>query len=313
MPLDHRGWAVVGYRADDPRRTLPIEESDLALPAFDDGEDACKALLGKPCPTDNSAADIPKDYPATGVPTFRPTEVSAQFQDAYPFTPVHELLANGQIREAWQGPQKTMQVSGDQLLVSRLGRPLPQGTATGTGRIDPPTIRGGSEPTLSLTFGPGPLSTSLGVGWGNGDTEYLDMNGDRFPDVVTDTSIEFTDPRGGRACVTELGPPLTYAACDGTGPGTVAGDFSVSFNAGLSGSPSKPKSNAKGQGNSTTGGQGNRGRSAQTDAFGAKLGAGVALTAAGPPPPRSTRHGTTLMTSPWGATSRDCPAADRRR
>ena len=278
MPLDHRGWAVVGYRGDGARRTEPISEPDLALPAFDDKDDACQQLVGGPCPTDNSHADIPAGYPATGVPTFQAQTVEDQFQDAYAFTPVHQILADGSVREAWQGPQESMQVSAIQSLVSRLGRALPSSSSASTGKIRPPQIQGQSEPTLSLTFGPpGPFSTSLAVGWGDGDSQYLDMNGDRFPDVVTDSRIEFTDPRGGHACVTNLGPPVQYAACQAGGPGTVSSDFSLSFNAGLSGSPSKPKSNAKGEGNSTSGGQGSRGRSAQTDEYGAKLGAGIAL------------------------------------
>ncbi|MGW5237402.1 toxin TcdB middle/N-terminal domain-containing protein [Monashia sp. NPDC004114] len=277
LPLDHRGWAVVGYRADGSRRTDPIVESKLALPVFDSAGAACQALAGGPCPTGNSHANIPSDYPTSGVPEFKPEAVSDQFQDAYPFNPAHQVLANGQVREAWQGPQDSMQVSAAQLLVSRLGRPLPQATPAGTGGIDPPKIQGGSKPTLALTLGPGPLALSLGAGWGDGDSQYLDMNGDRFPDVVTDSSITFTDPRGGHACVTSLGPPVQYAACKGGGPGTVSSDFSVSFNAGISGSPSVPRKNAEGKGDSTTGGQSNRGQSGQTDLYGAKIGAGISL------------------------------------
>ena len=285
LPLDHRGWAVVGYRGDGPRRTSPITESELELEqsGYDDKHDACKDLFdGGDCPENNAGhVKIPANEP--GVPELDTAALKDQFKKAYAFTPVLQTVENGSgtdddtVRELWQGPQDSMQVTATALSASRLGRPLPAPSSGSGGLIRPPTIRGRSAPSLSLTFGPpGPFAASLAVGWGDGDSEYLDMNGDRYPDIVTDNHIQYTDPRGGHACVTSV-TPRQYAVCEGDGPNTVSSDFSVSVNAGISGSPSKPKTDAHGQGNSTAGSQSGQGQPSQTDEYGAKIGAGLSF------------------------------------
>ena len=71
----------------------------------------------------------------------------------------------------------------------------------------PPTSRRTAVPRLSRSEqvsltggvggGPGSVGGSVATGDSTGQVDYLDMNGDRFPDVVGAGGIQYTDPTGG--------------------------------------------------------------------------------------------------------------------
>ena len=278
FPLGWRGWAVAGYRAEtepDDRRSALIEEDDLTIPTFDDEADACQELTGGDCPEDNGSADFPAayddDYGPEG-PGFDAASTEQQLQKAYAFMPSRTSDLSGRVvEEIWTGPQASMRSTPTTLTASRLGRVLAPASAA-SGSIAPPTTTGQVLPSLTATAGVGPLTGSFGVAWSRGDVAYLDMNGDQFPDVVRDASIEYTDVRGGHACIQEGGG---LASCRGSGVDGVSRQFTITAGGGLSGSPVETESNSMGQTNPTTGNQAARGGQSSMDDFGDSVGAGL--------------------------------------
>ena len=58
-----------------------------------------------------------------------------------------------------------------------------------------------TAPSAKLAFGVGPAGASFGVGPSFGLVDYMDMNGDGYPDIVTPNSVTYTTPRGGYVAV----------------------------------------------------------------------------------------------------------------
>ena len=112
------------------------------------------------------------------------------------------------------------------------------------------------------------------MGWSDGDVDYLDMNGDGYPDVVRDDSIEYTDPRGGHVCLQEGG---SFQTCTGEGFGAVNEEITLGASGGLSGSPVGIKGNARGKTNANNGGSAAKGGRTSKDAYSASVGAGIEI------------------------------------
>ncbi|MFI6333255.1 RHS repeat-associated core domain-containing protein, partial [Micromonospora chersina] len=114
--------------------------------------------------------------------------------------------------------------------------------------------------TLSATGGVGVPGGSVGVGVGTGDStslvDYLDMNGDGFPDVVGSTGIQYTDPTGG------LGRGA-FGTHDGTLPGDSPGARSSTNNSGSAKAGSASRTIQNGPGKAAPDGEGSA-RTAQS-------------------------------------------------
>jgi len=96
-----------------------------------------------------------------------------------------------------------------------------------------PRLVGAAVPQFALNGGIGPLSGSVGGGHSFGFVDYVDMNGDGFPDIVTPGETRMTGPRGRRY---------------DSGEGSLYRDTQVGVSVGFNGSPYKSTSDGKGQG-----------------------------------------------------------------
>lgn len=278
----YRGWATAGYRGDGARRTNPINEDKFRLSkadgsGYDDSDDACHAALDGPCVDSADDADFPGEY--TGdVPSFDESAIDKQIKEAYAFLPSRTTAddkADGPVEEAWAGPRDKIQVSPDTVGAGLLGDAIPA-VDTSTGTVPAPILTGSSGPVFALTGGIGPVTGSFGFGWSHSDVDYLDMNGDGFPDLVTSGHTTFTDPRGGMACKQSDG---TFASCRGDGPDAVNFDTSFALSGGFNGSPVNIKVNSRAVPNSTKGGSSAKGGGTSKDEYGAGVGAGAEISA----------------------------------
>jgi YD repeat-containing protein len=279
----YRGWATAGYRGDGARRTNAIDEDKFRLSdkdgnAYGDGDDACKDALDGPCVDSKDDADFPGDY--TGdVPAFDESAIDKQIKEAYAFLPSRTTPdggdAQGPVNEAWSGPRDGIEVTPDGVGAGLLGDAIPD-VDTSTGEITAPILTGSSGPVFALTGGIGPVTGSFGFGWSHSDVDYLDMNGDGFPDLVTAGQTTFTDPRGGMACKQVDG---TFDACRGDGPDAVNFDTTFALSGGFNGSPVNIKVNSRAVPNSTKGGSAAKGGGSSKDEYGASVGAGAEISA----------------------------------
>ena len=183
-PLAYRGWGVSGYNGDDTRATSPIDET-----AFD----IDPATVPKP-----GEGTAPTGYDD---PSFKPP-VSDR---AYAYVPVVKAVPLSDTpvpnnptplgTPVWQGTRANLVASGDTVRSSRLGSDsIDVGTPGGQGHaVDRTSISG---PQFAATVGIGPASLAFSVGPTFGLQDYMDMNGDGLPDVITPNQIQYTMPRG---------------------------------------------------------------------------------------------------------------------
>ncbi|MBO9524411.1 MAG: hypothetical protein J7518_22970 [Nocardioidaceae bacterium] len=280
--VPYRGWATAGYRGDGARRTSPLDEDRFRLSeadgsGYDDSDDACKAANDGSCPSSASAATFPGSYDEDA-PAFDEQAMDRQIRQAYAFLPSRttpEDDPDGPVAEAWTGPRPGIRSTATGLGAGLLGDEIPA-VDTSTGTVPAPILTGTSGPVFALTGGVGPVTGSFGFGWSHSDVDYLDMNGDGFPDLVTPGSTTFTDPRGGMACPQSGG---TLTACRGDGPDVVNFDTSFAFSGGFTGSPVNIKVNSRGVPSSTRGGSSAKGGGSSKDEYGVGLGAGAELAA----------------------------------
>jgi RHS repeat-associated protein len=128
---------------------------------------------------------------------------------AYLFNPVPE-------QSSWRGPDDLGWVKAGSMSSSRLGPddisvPRPGDFAGGR------AVRRLSQ-TSQLAVGAGVslLSGSLSTGTSTGEVDYLDLNGDLFPDIVSDGRVQYTTGNGGldaaNRAIGGLGTPRTVDA-----------------------------------------------------------------------------------------------------
>lgn len=126
---------------------------------------------------------IPKDS-ATSDPGLQP---------AFAFTPSFDF---GEDRELWRGPTGRSWVAAGGLSSSRTGGVVHLGPQVANGTcIAPPRLSATLQYTAngSLVVGGGGHAVGLTASL----LDYLDMNGDGFPDIAGFGFLQLTDPRGG--------------------------------------------------------------------------------------------------------------------
>ena len=171
----YRGWAYAGYNGNRDRANQPIVEGDLVLTSLEPNA----------------------------------TEYNLAEASAYPFTPVPGATPE---EDVWGGVDDLAYVSASSISSSRLGVDF----------ITPPGMNpvGGTAPELrsrtqqnALGVGLGPLSGSYSghpemvgldllqylpvLGESYSERDFLDMNGDGFPDVVGQGEVQYTTMLGG--------------------------------------------------------------------------------------------------------------------
>ncbi|MBP2329516.1 RHS repeat-associated protein [Kibdelosporangium banguiense] len=170
----YRGWAAIGYNGNRDRATTPIVQGDLAI-------------------DQNYRNRIPAAPKESDVPGFEGR-----------VTPPNAIvLAPRPAQGRWGSEDGNTWVAGAGAAASRLGtdridvaRDSDFTGATGVSRV------AGSR-QISTTFGaslPGvPIGAGASVARGSssGEVDFLDLNGDGFPDVVGSAGIQYSDMTGG--------------------------------------------------------------------------------------------------------------------
>ena len=280
FPVAYRGWALAGYRSEDTRGTTAIVEADFEPGpegggTFDDEADACDAQPGG-CKTADDVDDMgfPEDYPTDS--SGRLTLDTQALKDQTPKVFAYVPSVSSTLEESWQVVALPPRLMGTAtgFRSSRLGR-LPASPGSAGGGLGAPSLWGSSGPAFSIMAGVGPLSGAFAFGWSGSVIDYMDMNGDGFPDVVTPGTITYTNPRGGRSCFDDA----LKVACDGSGAEVVQQSTTIGAGGGLGGAPIGISSNSKGRTNATQGNSTNKGGSASDKSYGADLGLSLGFSA----------------------------------
>ena len=240
FPLSYRGWGVAGYTAADGLATSSINEA-----AFD-------------VDSGSFNEDTPIDEPERG-------DVSldeSQAEPSYAFLPVAESGAGTSedplIPEHWVGPRDHLEADGGTMQTSRLLEDAASitelGGTPGPGQRSAPTRLGIGGPGLTLMFGAGPFGASAGLSPSFGITDFEDLNGDGYPDVVSAGSVTYTDQLGG------------YVATEGVdGTDVTNQDLTFSVSGGLDSGMVDIIPNAKGSTNATQGNSSAKGQDASDE------------------------------------------------
>lgn len=191
FPLPYRGWGVAGYNGDG---TLgggaAVETSALDETAFviDHNNTPAPGATAAPSSYDETVpANAVSERVYAYVGMAKPPTVSATPTPDLP-TPLGT--------PAWQGPRADMAASGTVMRSSRRGSDsVDIGPAAGgtTHAVDRTGVTG---PAFAATFGVGPASIGFGVAPSFGTQDYVDMNGDGLPDIVTPGKVQYTLPTG---------------------------------------------------------------------------------------------------------------------
>ena len=234
----YRGWGQFVYNAADNRFSRPIEQGLLTLPNNDK------------------------------------TEMDPR---SYPFSP---LVPSMEIPDRWIGPNPDVYISCTEMGASRLAdkdvkivNPLDnmgQVEITSNGHLEGSTANGitlitkGSSTAVMAQGGisaasiGGSLSLSTADGSSRVVTSFMDMNGDGYPDIITDGSIQYTNTRGGfdgeirsgfgsnwsenSAKTISLGGSVTHSFTVGNTNGAGSNPGSTAGNAGGNGGTEVPSS-----------------------------------------------------------------------
>lgn len=261
FPLAYRGWAYAGYDGDGDRASQPIVESDFEFDQ-DDFPDSKPTGWN----SDGSYKDPAKGKSFAFIPTW-----------------LEVRNADGTVKQqvpVWQGAKDNLLGGADFASSSRTGvdspdslQPTPGGDARATRRL---AVTG---PTFSLTAGLGPLSASFAGGTSFGLLDYLDMNGDSFPDVVAPGKVQYTGPRGGYLDHHDAADVVRQDATFAVGGGFSGAPIGIKANA-LGNTTAAGKNSTVSNGKAAAGpGAASKGGEASHDEYGVSIGAGLSINA----------------------------------
>lgn len=222
FPEAFRGWSVAGYNANRERAAAPIDETRLVF--------------------------TPADY---GGPE------PHKMVKAYPFFPQPR-------QNRWQGPDELGWASASQLSASRLGLDEIQVPRPGNFLNLRAPVRLSRSRQFSVGGGfdiPGVgagLSGSVATGRIESLVDYLDLNGDRFPDILGNGHVQYTLPTG-----------EVNADGVGWGLGKVRETSTQAWNFGVGGSPPLKTGDSTGRADNANG----RDLGAQSGVLGTSFGA----------------------------------------
>jgi len=196
----YRGWGQFVYNANDGRSLLPIQDEALN---YDEDELASDTLI------------IDEDVDTDELDMSNIANSGERFL----------VMTSDPKVTAWRGLDDLTFITRSQLSSTRFGRKNlnESNPATGGDGINAPALisRFSSDGGYG-GLGIGPASGSLGYtaarAWSVLDV--IDMNGDRYPDHVSETKIQYTNTRGG---LSTLVVPISYGIHEATSEAFVLG------------------------------------------------------------------------------------------
>ncbi len=259
FPLPYRGWAVAGYTAGGDLATQPIEQDAFVIDPDDYPDDADAQEPDGFGEVDGAAPTTERAYAYLGLadPPQVPDDVADAFDEAG-FAHAGPLAG-----PVWQGSRENLAANATRMRSSRLGADsVDLGVDGGSGRAV--TRISVTAPSAALAVGLGPFGGSLGVSPSFGLTDLEDLNGDGYPDVVTDTQVQYTRQRG---TFSPDGVPFDDA--------TATQGLTVSASLGLHVGLVDIKANSKSQTNATEGDSAGKGGDANENGVGVGFDLGV--------------------------------------
>jgi RHS repeat-associated protein len=186
----YRGWGYAGYNGNGQRASSPIDEDLLKVKRdtyLDGGE------ISDECKNADYLKESTKDGFSLG--DYRGAPCSPADESAYAFSPIP-------VEGAWRGTDDGAWVQAGEISSSRLG-------ADTVAMPERSELRALSEADLvvrperlsvvtqdAFSGGIGPFEGSGSWGASSSGIDVLDMNGDRFPDIVGNGRIQYTEPDG---------------------------------------------------------------------------------------------------------------------
>ncbi|MFJ6352732.1 SpvB/TcaC N-terminal domain-containing protein [Streptomyces sp. NPDC092046] len=165
----YRGWGVIGYQGNRDRATQPLKQAELTL--------------------DQSFKDaLPKEPKEADVPAFAANPRLSMPRLAV-FAPVP---AKG----GWAAQDESSWVTAAMATSSRLGADTIDVVTDADVAGDRAVMRRGVTGQVSATLAAGPFGGTVVGGITAGSVDYLDLNGDGYPDVVGAKEIQFSDMSG---------------------------------------------------------------------------------------------------------------------
>jgi len=178
----YRGWGQFAWNGKNGAETQPIDESQLK---------PSDQITKKSNNLDPNALSQQDGSQLTTSQTYDPT------QDQFIM-----LIANGN-QQRWNGYDQEVFIKGGNMNSSRQGLKdvseltVNTGGGTGSPAIDKVSKVSSISYTLSANAGPAGASGSHSSSTSKTLTDFMDLNGDRYPDVVGEQLIQYTDARGG--------------------------------------------------------------------------------------------------------------------
>ncbi|MFC0629173.1 hypothetical protein, partial [Kribbella deserti] len=213
FPQPYRGWGAIGYNGNRAKAGQPIVQSDLVLDeSYDDG------LPEEVDPQDPQQRETFENDPKVAARRMVPFTLLADVTDA---------SRDGNLPPArrWGTGQRSW-VTGDRMSSSRLGAESINVPGDGDfAGIAVPRMSRSTQfsVTGSVGGGVGSAGGSIATGESTGLLDFVDMNGDGFPDVVSSRGIQYTDPDGGLGADTATMPDGAVRVSDNESGNASAG------------------------------------------------------------------------------------------
>jgi RHS repeat-associated protein len=254
FPVPYRGWGYAGYNGDGSRATDPITPSAFTIDnsSFDDAT----------APTKFNDPDY--NDPVTG-------NAFAFIASTVPI--VNDAGETIGSLGVWRGETDDNAGGATIARASRPGAAFSIGSNSGDQRA--PRLISVGAPSFALSGGALVIGGGISAGWTFGLVDYVDLNGDGYPDVVTPKTVQYTGPRGGLISNVKDIDPLVV----------LSQDTGFAFSGGFNGnapeakgkiSPQKPLFSSTKGSNSGTSSAG--GDDASADEAGVQLGGSIGYT-----------------------------------
>ncbi|MDM4719572.1 SpvB/TcaC N-terminal domain-containing protein [Micromonospora sp. WMMA1363] len=166
----YRGWGVIGYQGNRDRATRPIAQAELVL-----DESYKNALPKEPVKADLATFTANPAVPTPRIIVFAPQPATGR----------------------WVASDESTWVGASAAASSRLGLDTIDIVTDADIAGSTGSIRRGRTQQISTTLTLGPFGGSGAIGTTAGEVDFLDLNGDRFPDVVGAKGIQYSDMDGG--------------------------------------------------------------------------------------------------------------------
>jgi hypothetical protein len=233
FPQPYRGWGIAGYTAGEGLRDVPMAESAFVI----------------------DPASFPTDDPTRDDASLDEAHTEPSYAFIPAVAPGGGTTAEPVATDRWVGPRAVLYsdattVSTSRLAVDSVDFSDVAAPPSGGGR-SAPTRLGISGPGLTLSFGIGPLGASAGLSPSFGLTDFEDLNGDGYPDVISTGNVTYTDQVG------------SYLDSQSVSRASVTNqDLTISVNGGLSAGMVDIQPNTKGSTNAVAGDSAGKSQSA---------------------------------------------------